>query len=259
MHELQKKIKLIDTHCHLENEAFDSDRESIINGAMDLGIAIVTSAIDRKLWDKGCEIAKGHSNVFASVGLDPTQFIDCDLALEWIESNKQRIVALGEVGLDHYLVRNHQQRSLQETCFRRFIDLARGLRIPVQVHSRSAGKKAIEILEKQCAVDVHLHAFDGKASLAKVASKELGYYFSIPTSVVRSPQKRKLVKAIDIECLLLETDSPVLGADKGQRNVPTNLRIALREVANILRRDEEELREIILDNTLKLYKRIEPI
>jgi TatD DNase family protein len=256
VHELQKKIKLIDTHCHLENEAFDSDRESIINETMELGIAIITSAIDRHLWDKGCEIAKGHSNVFASVGLDPTQFTDCDLALEWTKSNKQRIVALGEVGLDHYLVRDHQQRNLQETCFRRFIDLARELGIPVQVHSRSAGRKAIEILEKQCAAEVHLHAFDGKAGLAKSASRNLGYYFSIPTSVVRSPQKRKLVKAVDIERLLLETDSPVLGAEKAQRNVPANLPIALREAAIILNRDEDELRQIVLENSLRLYNKI---
>ena len=101
-----------------------------------------------------------------------------------------------------------------------------------------------------------MHAFDGKASLARTASRDLGFYFSIPTSVVRSPQKKKLVKAVQIERLLIETDSPVLGPDKGARNVPMNLPVALREVASILRREEEELREIVLENTLRLYTKI---
>jgi TatD DNase family protein len=98
-----------------------------------------------------------------------------------------------------------------------------------------------------------MHAFDGKASLARVASTEHGYYFSIPTSVVRSAQKRKLVKAVDIERILVETDSPVLGPDRESRNEPMNVWVALREVALILRREEEEMREILLENTLRLY------
>ncbi|MFX1483466.1 MAG: TatD family hydrolase [Promethearchaeota archaeon] len=256
VHELQNKIKLIDTHCHLENEAFDSDRESVINEALDLGISIITSAIDKHLWDKCCEIAKAHSNVFASVGLDPTQFSECNLAIDWIRSNKEKIISIGETGLDHYQIRDHLEREHQEACFRRLIELAKGFELPIQVHSRSAGRRALEVLYSCDASSVHMHAFDGKSSLARHASRELGYYFSIPTSVVRSPQKRKLVKAVDIELLLLETDSPVLGPNRSERNVPSNLPVGLREVASILRRDEEELREIILENTKRLYSGI---
>ncbi|MFW9888765.1 MAG: TatD family hydrolase, partial [Candidatus Thorarchaeota archaeon] len=106
---------------------------------------------------------------------------------------------------------------------------------------------------------VQMHAFDAKSSLARTASRELGYYFSIPTSVVRSSQKRKLVKAVDIERLLLETDSPILSPERGKRNVPANIEITLEETANILRRDPEELREIVLENSFRLYSRIRPI
>ncbi len=247
---------MIDTHCHLENEAFDSDRESVIKDASDLGIAIITSAIDKQLWEKNCEIAESHSNVYASIGLDPTQLTDCDLAVEWIKSNKERIISIGETGLDHYLIRDHDERVFQESCFRNLIALAKEFEFPIQVHSRSAGRKALEVLESCNASEVHMHAFDGKASLARTASRDLGFYFSIPTSVVRSPQKKKLVKEVHIERLLIETDSPVLGPDKGTRNVPANLPIALKEVASILHREEEEIREIVLENTLRLYTSI---
>jgi len=101
-----------------------------------------------------------------------------------------------------------------------------------------------------------MHAFDGKSSLARMASNELGYYFSIPTSVVRSPQKQKLVKAVNIERLLIETDSPVLAPERGIRNTPLNLPVVIQEIARILRRDEEELQDIILENTLRLFSRI---
>jgi TatD DNase family protein len=251
-------MTMIDTHCHLELEDFDLDRKSVIEAASDLGIGIITSAIQKHLWEKGCAISEAYSNVYASLGLDPTHYHDCEVAVDWIKSNKQRIIAVGETGLDHYLIRNHKERNLQESCFRSMIALAQELGFPIQVHSRSAGRKALEVLDSCDAERVHLHAFDGKASLARTASRELGYYFSIPTSVVRSPQKRKLVKAVAIERLLLETDSPVLGPEKGIRNEPSNIQVALKETAQILRIDEEELQEAILENTLRLYTRIQP-
>jgi TatD DNase family protein len=247
---------MVDTHCHLEKDVFDIDREKVILNALENGISIITSAIERNLWEKGCRIADDNPNVFVSVGLDPTQFNDCVVAMDWIRSNRQRIIAIGEVGLDHYLIRGHGERDLQESCFRKMIELGKELDLPIQVHSRSAGRKALDVLDSCSASSVQMHAFDGKAGLARNASRNLGYYFSIPTSVVRSPQKRKLVKAIEIEHLLIETDSPVLGAHKGERNVPANLPIALKEIAAILGRAEEELREIIFENTLRLYTRI---
>ncbi len=101
-----------------------------------------------------------------------------------------------------------------------------------------------------------MHAFDGRANLARVASREHGYYFSIPTSVVHSPQKRKLVKAVDYERLLVETDSPVLGPVAGVRNEPANLWIAVKEISSILGRSEDEVATTVFENTMRLYSRI---
>jgi len=249
-------IRFIDSHCHLENNEFDIDRDEIVRRASATGIHIITSAIDKKTWSLGIEISKNYDNVYLSLGLDPMNFQDCSQAVNWIRNNHSSIIAVGEIGLDHFRIRDHSEREQQEQAFRELIGLANEFNLPVQIHSRSAGAKAIEILKDTSAKAVHLHAFDGKSSYARSASYDYGYYFSIPTSVVRSPQKQKLVKAIEIERLLLETDSPVLASEKGIRNEPSNIGIALSEVASILRRDEEELREIILENTLRLYTRI---
>jgi TatD DNase family protein len=244
---------MVDTHCHLENELFDEDREDVISQAASEGIKIISSAIDKELWEKGCEIADENEHVFASIGSHPVYFGDVDEAIEFVRNNVSRIIAIGEIGLDHYQVRDHKEREEQELAFRKMIGLADELSLPIQIHSRSAGAKAIAVLEDCEASSVHMHAYDGKSSHARRVSREHDYYFSIPTSVVRSPQKQKLVKAVDIEHLLLETDSPVLGPDKGERNIPTNLPVALTIVAEILRREEDELREIIYENTMRLY------
>ena len=252
------QIRIIDTHCHLENAAFTEDLEGVISRAANNGIYIISSSIEKDTWLRGLEIAGKHLTVYASIGLDPSNYRIVDSALECIRKNHENLVAVGETGLDHFIVRDHDERDDQEIAFRKMISIAQEFDLPIQIHSRSAGAKALQVLESCDIDDVHMHAFDGKASLARQYSKDLGYYYSIPTSVVHSPQKRKLVKAVDIDHLLLETDSPVLGPEKGERNEPAHICIALQEVALILKRDSEELREIILENTLRLYRRIRP-
>jgi TatD DNase family protein len=217
---------------------------------------MITSAIREDTWDRALDISANHDSVSVALGLDPDLYHRVQLVKDFIKVKRDRLIAIGEVGLDHYRERNHKKREGQEKSFQQMIELAKEIDLPLQVHSRSAGRKALETLTNMEARNVQMHAFDGKASLARVASKEHGYYFSIPTSVVRSAQKRKLVKAVDIERILVETDSPVLGPDRESRNEPMNVWVALREVASILKREEEELREILLENTLRLYSGI---
>lgn len=249
-------MRLIDSHCHLAETIFDNDLEEVIKRAAHEKIDIITSAINPETWDKSLEISMRYPNCYMSAGLDPLLYQETSSAIEWIENHHNLIISIGEIGIDHYRVRDHADRKSQEDSFRRLITLALEFSLPMQIHSRSAGKKALEILTSLNAEKVQMHAFDGRASLARVASREQGYYFSIPTSVVRSPQKKKLVKAINIERLLLETDSPVLGAQKGVRNEPSNLTFALNEVAKILNRDVDEVRKIVVENSLRLYSRI---
>ncbi len=249
-------FRIIDTHCHLEDSLFDQDLDDVAITARNENIAIISSAITKESWSKGLDIASRYSHIFPSLGLNPTQFSDSGEAVEFIRENSDDLIAIGEIGLDHYLIREHSDRVKQLNGFNEMLQLAVELGLPVQVHSRSAGKATLEVLYKSEIVNVHMHAFDGKSGYARTASEDYGYYFSIPTSVIRSPQKQKLVKAVALERLLLETDSPVLAPIKGERNVPTNISVALAEVSRILRKDEEEMRAIILENSYRLYKKL---
>jgi TatD DNase family protein len=253
---MRKSFKIVDTHCHLDDTLFSLDIDDVIQRALSSDVHMITSAISKDTWQRGFCITSKYDSISLSLGLDPILSSQAIKAEELIKINRQKLVSIGEVGLDHYRERDHKKREEQEKVFRDMIALSKELRLPIQVHSRSAGRIALEILSEMNAEKVHMHAFDGKASLARVASREQGYYFSIPTSVVRSQQKRKLVKAVDVERILVETDSPVLGPEKGVRNEPLNVWISLKEVALILGRELEEMREIILENTLRLYTKI---
>ncbi|MEM4169897.1 MAG: TatD family hydrolase, partial [Thermoproteota archaeon] len=132
------------------------------------------------------------------------------------------------------------------------IELAKRLNVPIIVHSRSAGREAIDILIENDAKRVLMHAFDGKASYA-IRGVEAGFFFSIPPSIVRSPQKQKLAARLPLENILLESDSPVLGVDPFKRNEPANIVFSLREIARVKKVDEDTVAEETTRNALKLF------
>ena len=174
-------------------------------------------------------------------------------ALEkFIRANCAVLVAIGEVGLDHWIVKSLEEKEVQQSIFKAFVHLSREVDLPLNVHSRSAGRKVVELLLKEGAQRVQLHAFDAKSSTAMPAV-EAGYFFSIPPSIVRSRQKQKLVKALPLEAMLLETDSPVLGPDPKERNEPANVIRVVEAIAAIKNVSPEDVKEAAAENTKKLY------
>jgi TatD DNase family protein len=175
-----------------------------------------------------------------------------DAAIALIRKHRERLCGIGEVGLDYWIAKEEEERARQREVFGVFVDLGRELDLPLNVHSRSAGRHVIEFLRERGASRVQLHAFDAKASTA-LSGAEAGYYFSIPPSILRSQQKRKLVRALPMSCLLAETDSPVLGPSPDSRNEPANILIAVRAIAELKEMAEAEVRVRLYENTLRLY------
>jgi TatD DNase family protein len=246
---------LIDTHAHLCDPVFDPDRGAVMERSRAAGVSAIV-AVGETIGDarRNHELARAYPEVLTAAGLYPTH-LDRDLAEElerWIRENGEHVVAIGEVGLDHWKVKEPAERELQREIFRRFVRLASELDKPLNVHSRSAGRHAVGLLLEEGAARVQLHAFDGKPSSALPAA-EAGFFFSVPPSIVRSRQKQKLVRRLPLDCLLLETDSPVLSPVPGERNEPAQLRVALQAVAELKEMPEVEVAEIVLNNTRRLY------
>jgi TatD DNase family protein len=248
-------FSLIDTHAHLCSPEFHYDLVEVLARAFAAGvgsvIAVAETLVDA---ERNLELSERYGMIRPAAGLYPTVLdrAQAEATHRFIRQNRRRLVAIGEVGLDHWAVKEEKDQELQREIFRGFIGLARELDLPLNVHTRSAGRDAIGLLMEDGALRVQLHAFDGKASTAMPAV-EAGYFFSVPPSVGRSRQKQKLVKHLPLGCLLVETDSPVLGPDLQVRNEPANLLLTVKAIADLKGISEQQVAEVVAANTVRLY------
>jgi TatD DNase family protein len=251
--------KLVDTHAHICDPLFDEDREEVLRNAAAAGVGAVI-AVGENISDarKNIELAEAHPILRPAAGLYPTTLdpAQADEMLAFIRSERSKLVAIGEVGLDFWIVKEDAGKEIQRDIFKGFIALSKELDLPLNVHSRSAGRHAVALLLESGAARVQMHAFDGKASAALPAA-EAGYFFSIPPSVVRSRQKQKLVKNLPLSSILVETDSPVLGPDPNERNEPANIKVSVKAIAELKNVSEEQVIEAVTTNTARLYGDLE--
>jgi len=247
---------IIDVHCHLQDEVFDSDRDMVLKRAKDAGITkIIISALNLKEIPKALEIVEAYKEyVYLTIGCSPilTDESEVEEIQNFIKKNKKVLVGIGEVGLDYYFG-EREERDIQRKFFKQWINLAKELNLPFIVHSRSAGKYAIEfLLQEEPPSKVLMHAFDGKVGWAK-KGEEAGFYFTIPTSVFHSIQKQKLVKSLSINSMMLESDAPVLSPFRGERNEPINLKYSLCEISRIKNLPLESVAETIYHTTINFF------
>ncbi|KAI9495212.1 hypothetical protein BDB00DRAFT_815112 [Zychaea mexicana] len=280
---------MIDVHAHINLENFPLETNNaekkkafhdILSAAKSANISRIVSVSEniydvQHIFDLA---AQSDGLIKPAVGLHPVQRLDVNDTrersvtlsdLEHFEpvlkeaiANK-KICCVGEIGLDYsrHIVTTNQyndglsedeSRNEQRQVFRRQVELAMAADLPVNVHSRSAGHHALEILYECRATRVVMHAFDGRPAHAKKAV-EAGYYFSVPPSIVRSPHFQKVVAALPLSSLLLESDSPALGPEKGVDNEPANITLAAQEIARIKDIQVEEVVKQTTANARTLF------
>jgi len=249
-------VPIVDTHCHLTAAAFAADLDTVLDRARAAGVTTIvcvgeTAADNRAV----LALARRHGPlVRPALGHYP-EHLDEAMAAETealLRAHRDEIVAVGEVGIDHWLAKEPEARERQHALFLRFVRLAAELDLPLSVHSRSAGHHAIRLLREAGARRVCLHAFDGKAAYAAEAAAA-GFYLSVPPSVLRSEQKQKLVRAVPLDRLLLETDAPVLGPDREARNEPANVLLSAQAIAEGKGVPLETVLEACARNTAALF------
>lgn len=248
-------MKIFDTHAHLCDGSFDEDLEEVLHRAAGAGVCKVL-AVSEDLSDarKNLRLSEIYSMIRPAAGLYPDNpdQRQAEEMVVWIRKKRARLWAIGEVGLDFWIAKAPEDRELQAKIFSMFVDLSLELDLPLNVHSRSAGRHVIDILLFRGAKRVQLHAFDGKFGTA-LAAVEAGFFFSIPPSVVRSRQKQKLVRNLPLSCLMVESDSPVLGPEAEARNEPANSRIAIETIAQLKGETVQTVAEEVFQNTCRLY------
>ena len=268
---------LIDSHCHLDFEAFDQDRQATLTRAKEAGvIRIVNPAIDLVSSRKIVSMVKGIPEVYAAVGVHPNSATSWDVnTLDELRklSKEEKVVAIGEIGIDYY--RDRAPRSLQIEIFQKQLDLAKEAALPVIIHTRNqskedrrAGEDVLAILKDWRGETLAgisnilehpgvLHSFSDTISAAH-RGIELGFYIGItgPVTFKNAPGLQSLVADLSIDNLLIETDSPFLTPHpyRGKRNEPAYVRLVADKIADIHNLGRESVASITTANAERLFK-----
>lgn len=264
-------MNFVDVHCHLNHKLFTEDLDEVITRAKQAGVkVIITSGINPPANREVLELAKKDPIIKVSLGIYPidalglsegemglprqTVSINLEEEFKFIEKQKNKIVAIGEVGLDFHWDQEHHEE--QKENFRKIIRFAKKIKKPIIIHSREAEKECLDILEEEIRnkeIFVIMHCFSGNKNLIKRAAT-LGYYFSIPPNIIKLQHFQTLVKMVSIEQLFTETDAPWLSPFKDKKNEPAFVVEAVKKIAEIKKLSAEQVAEQIWVNFQKVFK-----
>jgi TatD DNase family protein len=255
--------ELIDTHAHLTFPEYDEDREDVLKRAWDVNVkAIVVIGSGNGIEEnrKVVQFAEKHENVYATVGVHPNDAESVDLgevvkvARELAKSEK--VVAIGEIGLDYY--RQHSSKESQMKCFKKFLELASELKLPIAIHDREAHKDLFYTLRENLyeLTGGIFHCFSGNVEMAHEAV-EMGYYIGIPGVVTfkKADQLHEVVREVPIERLVIETDCPYLAPEpnRGKRNEPAYTKFIAQKIAELKKLSVQDVGRITTINARRAY------
>ncbi|MBQ9023660.1 MAG: TatD family hydrolase [Bacilli bacterium] len=249
---------IIDTHCHIYNSEIEN-AEDIIRECAKNNIYMILNGIDPKSNKEVLELSSKYDNVYAAIGYDHSvvdKITDDDIKLLDEQLNNQKVVAVGEIGLDYYWVKDN--KDTQKELFEKMLNLAEKHNLPVIVHAREAIQDTYDILKRHNVIG-SMHCYQGSKEMAKELIK-LGFYIGIdgPITFKNNRKQKEMIKEIDINHILVETDSPYLSPEpfRGKKNTSLNLIYIIRKIGEELNLSEEETIKITTNNARRLYERI---
>lgn len=252
---------IIESHTHMDDSAFDEDRDSLIREIKNSGIEYMMNiSASLKSIKTSIELAKQYDFIYASVGVHPSESQELNNEnFQWLKEQTafQKVKAIGEIGLDYYW--REPEKEIQQYWFREQLRLAHEVDLPVIIHSREAAADTYKIMKEENADKLNgvIHCF----SYTKETARDYlnwNYYFGIG-GVITFQNAKKLKEAVEyipIENIVLETDSPYLAPIpfRGKRNSSLNLPLIAQGIADIKKMDVEKVMEITSQNAKKLYR-----
>ncbi|MEG0774140.1 TatD family hydrolase [Clostridium sp.] len=249
---------IFDSHAHYDDSQFDEDREVVLKTIKEKGvIGVLNCGSDLKSLKATVEMVEQYEFIYGALGIHPeyANFIDEDLLERLKELCKNpKIVAIGEIGLDYYWEEN-PSRDIQKEAFRKQMQLARELNLPVVIHDREAHQDTLEIMKEFGDVKGVVHCFSGSVEFARECLK-LGYYIGITGVVTFKNAKviKEVVKAVPIDKLLVETDCPYMAPTpfRGKRNQSDFITYIMEEIAALKNITRQEVESEMVKNTKNL-------
>ncbi len=255
------KELLFDTHVHLNARQFMEDREETIQRAFDAGVKyMVVVGFDSETIPLAIEIAEQYDTIYAAVGWHPVDAIDMtEDHLKWIEelSAHPKVVAIGEMGLDYHW--DKSPKDIQKEVFRKQIQLAKRVQLPIIIHNREATEDIIEILQEEDAQSVGgiMHCYNDSVEYVQ-ACLDMNFYISLggPVTFKNAPLPKEVAVQVPGDRLLVETDAPFLAPhpNRGKRNEPAYVKLVAEEIADLRGVSLEELSKLTTQNAFSLFK-----
>ena len=251
----------VDSHCHLNDEAFINNLDEIVNESKGNGVnAIVVVGYDLLSSIKATEIASKYDGVFATVGFHPENLDGInDGKLDEIKNlaRNEKVIGIGEIGLDYHWYKEDKDHFIHKQWFIKQLKLADSLDLPVSIHAREATKDTLDILKEYAPKRKGvLHCYSGSIETMKELEK-LGFYFGFdgPITYKNSITPKECVKAVDIDRILSETDSPYLTPVpfRGKANSPSYVRYIVCQMAILKEVPLDFMQEKIKDNFERLF------
>ena len=260
-------MKLVDSHCHIDGEQFDADRDEVIRRAEDIGVKIMLvigtgEATNFDNFQRVIDLAEKHENIFAAIGVHPHDAKTFDAEsekrlIDLVKSSK-KVIAWGEIGLDFYY--DYSPREVQYEVFRRQINIARELDLPIIIHSRDADDETVEVLTEECNYENFrgiMHCFGGTPKMAQKLMK-IGFMISFAGNVTfkKAENLRDAARVVPLEKLLIETDCPYLTPIpfRGERNEPMYVAETAKFLAELYGIEVEKLANQTTQNFLDFFR-----
>ncbi|MBU0530118.1 MAG: TatD family hydrolase [Candidatus Aenigmatarchaeota archaeon] len=246
-------MKGIDIHAHLCFPNTYEDVDDVVKTIQKEMTAVIASSAR---YEEGLDVLrlaeKYPGVVFVSLGYHPFEGNNPEKTKKLILENKDRIVSVGEVGLDYHWEQNSEKREKQKVLFREFLELAKKINKPVVIHSWDAERECFEIA-REYEIPLIFHCFTGSVELAKEIV-DAGFYVSISTNICFSKKLKKVAKVVPMEFMLLETDAPFLDPDRDRKkNVPWNIKLSAEKIAEVKEMTAEEVLEQTTKNAIKVF------
>ncbi|NLI57374.1 MAG: TatD family hydrolase [Clostridium sp.] len=250
-----------DSHAHYDDKRFDNDREEIIKDAFDNGVSyILNASSSRQSVAKSIFLANEFENVYAAIGIHPHDAKDMDEDfLQELKSHakNQKVVAVGEIGLDYHY--DFSPRDVQKFWFKKQIDLAKDLKLPIIIHDREAHQDILDIVKNEKASDVGgvFHCFSGSVEMAReVLNNNFHISLAGPITFKNAKKAVEVAEYVPIDRLLIETDSPYLTPEpfRGKRNYSAFVKFVAEKIAEIKGMELEEVAQKTTSNAKRLFK-----
>lgn len=254
-------MEIFDTHAHYDDEAFDDDREELLEKLQEAGVKqIVNIGCSMENSRENVEFVKQYDFMYGTVGVHPNDvdaLRDKDIDELAGLSQKDKILGIGEIGLDYYY--DDISRDCQKKWFARQLNMAKEVNLPVIIHSREAAQDTLDIMKAEKAGDTGgvIHCFSYGVEMAR-EYLNMGYYIGVG-GVVTFKNGRKLKEVVQyapLDRIVLETDAPYLAPTpfRGKRNNSSYLSFVAEEIARIKNVDVDKVYEVTFQNGKKLYR-----